>query len=120
MDSLDGAIQADPGADFLQSQIRLLGEQRTHFAAVGIKDDGFASATVMLGGDIAPAVTALLEELFDHAKRDLVAAGDLIPRSFAAVVGGQDEFAQIHGEGCHRPRSSHNSTPMAMKLYKML
>ena len=114
MDGLDGAVQTDSGANFLQSQIRLLGEQRTHFAAVEIKDDGFASATVMLGGDIATAMTALLEELFDHAQRDLVAVGDLVPRTFAAVVGGQDAFAQIHGEGCHRPRCCHHSTPMAM------
>lgn len=49
MDGLDGAVQTDPQANLLQGQIWLFGQQRTHFAAVGIKNNGLATASVMLG-----------------------------------------------------------------------
>lgn len=51
-------------------------------------------------------MTALLEEFFDHAERDLVAVRDLVPRSFAPIIGGENSLAQIHGESSHKSNLS--------------
>ena len=54
--------------------------------AVGGKDDRFAAGAVVLGTDVGKAA-ALWKELFNHAKGDAKAAGDLALGAVAFVVG---------------------------------
>jgi len=46
-------------------------------------------------------MTSLLKELLDHAEGHLETMGNLGPRAFAPVVGGQDSLAEIQGERSH-------------------
>jgi len=45
--------------------------------------------------------SALLQELLDHAERNLVPSRNLVAGALAVIVGSQDPFAQVQREGSH-------------------
>jgi hypothetical protein len=97
MNRLDGAIQLGGPAQFFQRQIGLLAEQFAQFLAVARHDPWPASATVIPTGYVA-ALTALLQELFDHPQRNPEALGDFFAGAFVLIVGSQDTLPQIQGD----------------------
>lgn len=86
VDRLDRALKTETLTNFLQSQIRLFGNQSTQLTAMRVENDGLASATMMLGSYVA-GMTTLLDELFDHAKRDFKPTGDLLARRVSSIIG---------------------------------
>jgi hypothetical protein len=92
---LDGASQPQSSADLLKGEIGLFGKEKTHLAAMGVDDKGFAATAMMTGSDIS-SVAALLEELFDHAERDLETAGHLLTGGIATIIGLEDTLPEIH------------------------
>jgi hypothetical protein len=62
---------------------------------MGWNDKRFASGAMVPWRNVAGA-SALLQELFDHAKRDAIASPDLLASAFLIVVRSQDSFTQIH------------------------
>ena len=100
MNGLDGAFEPEADADFLKGQIRLLGDEGSQLAAVGIEDDGLTTAPMMERSDVS-GVAALVQELFDQAEGDLESRGDLFTSDITAIVGLEDALPQIHGNRCH-------------------
>ena len=105
MDGRQGAGKARRGAQFRQGQVGLAPEEFAHGFLVRREDERLASAEVVPRGDVA-GVAALLEELFDHAQRNTVTAGDHIAGAFAIVIGSQYPFTQVQGERCHARREA--------------
>jgi hypothetical protein len=52
-------------------------------------------------------VATLLEELLDHAQRNPETPGYLLAGALVGVVGGQNPFPQIQGNGFHAPSLPH-------------
>ena len=102
MDGLDGAFQGEPDTDFLKREIGLFLQEEAHVAAMAVENDRLATAAVMTGGNIT-GMTALLEELLDHAQRNPESVGHLLAGALVGVVGGQNPFPQIHRDGLHAP-----------------
>ena len=73
---------------------------------------------MMARRDVA-GVVALLDELFNHAQGDLVAACDLVAGAFATVIGSKDPFTQIHREFGHALIIA-QGTATATNLFKIL
>ena len=96
MNGRQRAVQSRSLAQFGQSQIRLVFEQRSHPLPMGGDDQRLAPGITMARGDVAGAA-ALLEELLDHAQGDAIAPGDIFPGAFVTVVRGQNPFPQIQG-----------------------
>ena len=63
---------------------------------------GLATRTMVLRTHVADAA-ALLEELLDHAQGNPEAACHRLPGAFARVIGRQNPFPQVQGEGLHFP-----------------
>jgi hypothetical protein len=95
VNGLDGAFKSKAGPDLLKSEIGLFGQEKTHFATVGVENDGLAAAAMMPGSDVS-GVAALLDELFDHAERHLETTGHLFTGGIAAIIGLEDALPEIH------------------------
>ena len=95
MDGLDGASKPKAGPDLLKGEIGLFGKEETHFAAVGVENDGFAAAAMMTGSDVS-GMAALLDELFDHAEGYLETTGHLFTGGIATIIGLEDTLPEIH------------------------
>lgn len=52
----------------------------------------------------ASGVTALLEQLFDHAKRDFETRRDLFTGAFVIVIRSKDALPEIKGKSGHARR----------------
>jgi hypothetical protein len=110
MDGGQGAGQTRGGTQFLKGQIGFFIQQRSQLMLMAGDDAGFASGAVMLGADVAQA-TALLEQLLDHAQGDPETVGHLLPGALIGIIGGQNPFSQIQGNGFHAqslPHPKHN------------
>lgn len=102
MDGREGAGQSGGGAQFLEGQVRLFGQQSLQLLPVAGHDAGLAARTMVLRAEVAnPA--PLLEELLDHPNGDPEAAGHRFPRLLALIVNRQYPFTQIQGNGLHAP-----------------
>jgi hypothetical protein len=102
MDGRERAGQPSGGAQFLEGQVGLAGQQCPHLLPVTGHDAGFAARTMVLGAEVTnPA--ALLEELFDHPNGYPEAASHRLPRFLALIVSRQYPFAQIQRNGFHAP-----------------
>ena len=108
MDGLDGAFQAEAGADFLKGEIGLPGQEDAHLTAMGIENDGFAAAAMMERGDVAQTAP-LLEQLFDHAERHFKTAGHLFAADIATIVSLEDALPEIQRDRCHEGMDSSES-----------
>ena len=97
MDGWQSAFQSNRLAQFCQGQVWLPAQQLTHLAVMRDKDGWFASGAMMLRGDVADP-PPLLQELLDHAQRNLVAPGHFLAGAFFLIVGSQDSFPQIQRE----------------------
>ena len=95
VDGLDGASQAKERPDLLKGEIGLFGKEKTHLAAMGVDNEGLAAAAMVTGSDVS-GVAALLDELFDHAERDLETAGHLFTGGVATIIGLEDTLPEIH------------------------
>ena len=115
---MDGAFQIQVGADFHKGQIRLLLQEKAHFPAMGIKDDGLPTAQMMARGDVS-LVGPLLEEFLDHAKGHFKPLGNLVPGDIPLIVCLENPLPQIHGERGHTESVAWNPR-MDIKLFKML
>ena len=118
MDGLDGASEAEAVADLFKGEIGLFGKEDADLTAVGVENDGLAAAAMMAGSDVA-SVTALLEELLDHAERHLETAGHLFTGDIAAIISLEDAMTEIHRNRCHG-RIMAPIPQMATLLFKML
>ena len=70
---------------------------------MGCDDERLAPGAIVAWSDIS-SVSALLQELLYHAKRNAVASRDLVARAVGIVVRSDDSFAQV------QRKSSHNQT----------
>ena len=95
-----GAGEARRVAQFLQGHVRLAFQVFLHRLLVRLQDQRLAATQVMARCNVT-SMAALLDELFDHPERNLVAAGDLVAGTFTTVIGSKDPFTQIHREGGH-------------------
>ncbi len=95
MDGLDGASQIQASPDLLKSEIGLFDQKKAQLAAMGVDNEGLASAAMVTGSDVT-GVAALLDELFDHADRDLETAGYLFAGGVATIIGFKDTLPEIH------------------------
>jgi hypothetical protein len=102
VDGGQGANQACGRSQFFEGQIGLFSQQRPELVMVAGANARFAAGAVMLGADVAEAA-ALLEELLDHAQRNPETTGHRLAVAFLSVIGGQDPFPQIQGDGFHAP-----------------
>ena len=103
MDGWEGAGKPRFTAQFLKRHVGFACQQFLHGCFVNLENLRFATTQVMAWCDIT-SVAALLNELFDHPQRDLIAACDLVAGSFSTIVGSQDAFAQIHRKSSHARR----------------
>jgi hypothetical protein len=78
VDGLNGAGQIQLNADLFEGEIGALCQKRAHLAAVGVDNDGFATAAVVAWSNVTGSAP-LLKELFDHAQRHIKAARHLLP-----------------------------------------
>jgi hypothetical protein len=85
---------------------------------VGIEDDGLAAAAMMAGSDVA-GVSALMEQLLDHAERHFETAGHLLTGSLTAIIDFEYALTEIHGNRCHA-RIIATNPRKATILFKML
>jgi hypothetical protein len=106
VDGGQGAGQTRGGPQFLEGKIGLFIQQRPQLVMMAGDNAGFASRAVMLGADVAEAA-ALLEELLDHAQRNPETAGHLFAGVLVVIIGGQNPFSQIQGDGFHAPSLPH-------------
>lgn len=118
VDGLNGAGQIQSDADLFEGKIGPLGQKRTHLAAVGVDNDGFATAAVVAWSNVTGSAP-LLEELFDHAQRHIKAASHLFPSYIPTVIGLENTLSQIHGNHCHAPMIT-NQFRLAIIFFKML
>ena len=100
MDGGQGALQRQRGAQFLERQVWLPLQERTHLAMMTREDLRLAPGAIVARPDLS-GVAALLQELFDHAQRHLETLRDLFTRAFLPIVASQDPFAQVQGERSH-------------------
>ncbi|MEX1110792.1 MAG: hypothetical protein WEB31_03220 [Chthoniobacterales bacterium] len=94
MNRLDGAIEAESVAQLRKGAVWFLPEKRPEFAAVTGKYLRFAAAEVVARCDVTRALP-LLDELLDHAERNLEAAGDLVARGIATVKCGEYPLPEV-------------------------
>jgi hypothetical protein len=92
---LDGACQIQASPDLLKCKIGLFDQKKAQLSAMGVDNDGLATATMVTGGDVT-GVAALLDELFDHPYRDIETAGDLLTGGVAPIIGLEDTLPEIH------------------------
>lgn len=95
MDGLNGASQTQASPDLLKSEIGLFDQKKAQIAAMGVDNEGLATAAMVTGRDVT-GVAALLDELFDHSDRDLETAGHLFTGGVAAIIGLEDALPKIH------------------------
>ena len=95
MDGLDGASQAQAGPYLLKGEIGFFDQKKAQLAAMGVDDEGLATAAMVTGRDVT-GVAALLDELFDHPDRDFETAGHLFASAVAAIIGLEDTVPEIH------------------------
>ena len=106
MDGGQSAGQTRGGTQFLEGQIGLFRQQRSQLVLMAGDNAGLAARAVMLGPEVAEAA-ALLEELLDHAQRNPESAGHLLTSAPVVIVGRQNPFPQIQGDGFHAPSLPH-------------
>ena len=92
MDGLQRAFQLQGVAQFPESQIRFLTQQRAHLALMVMEDLWLAPGLAMAVRD-ATGVAALLEELLDHPQGNPEAPRDVLARAFPGIVGGQGSLS---------------------------
>jgi hypothetical protein len=95
VDGLDGACQTQASPDLLKSEIGLFDQKKAQLAAMGVDNEGLATAAMVTGSDVT-GVAALLDELFDHPDRDLETTGDLFAGGVATIIGLKDTLPEIH------------------------
>ena len=96
------AGQPGGGAQFLEGQVGLAGQQCPHLLPVAGHDAGLAARTMVLGAEVADP-SALLEQLLDHANRYPETPRHRFPRLLALIVNRHYPFAQIQRNGLHAP-----------------
>lgn len=101
MDGGQRALEAQHSAQLGQGEVGFPGQARAHPLAVPGQEPGLAPGSVVLRPQIAGQAHALAEKLFDHAQGDAENFGDFRARAAAFVVGGQDAFPQVEGQGVH-------------------
>jgi len=94
------AGQPRGGPQFLEGQIGLFRQQCPQLVLMTGDNAGLAARAVMLGAEVAKAA-ALLEELLDQTQRHPETAGHRLAGVLVGVIGGQNPFAQIQGDGLH-------------------
>ena len=100
MDGGQGARQPGGGAQFLEGEVGLLGQQHSQLAMMTGNDHRLAPGAVVLCADLAD-VPPRLQELFDHAQRHAIPGGHRLPRAFFTVIRNQNPFPQIQRECFH-------------------
>ncbi|MEI8123535.1 MAG: hypothetical protein WCI20_16050 [bacterium] len=95
MDGLNGASQAQASPYLLESEIGLFDQKKAQLAAMGVDNEGLATAPMVTGSDVT-GMAALLDELFDHPERDLKTAGHLFTGGVAAIIGLENTLPKIH------------------------
>ena len=103
VDGREGATQARDDAQLLEGQIGFLVQQCPELMLVAGHNAGFASGTVRLRPHVTKA-SPLLQELLNHAQRHPEPAGHLLACALVSVIGRQNPFTQIKGNGFHAPR----------------
>ena len=104
MDGLEGAAHGQGLAQFFQRQVGFAGHEFPQPVLVALAQHGLAAAVAVAGTQIA-GVTTLLEELLDQTERDLEAVGDLLAGALLLIIGGQDAFPQVQGDGFSHDRT---------------
>ena len=95
MDGLNGASQTQASPDLLKSEIGLFDQKKAQIAAMGVDNEGLATAAMVTGSDVT-GVAALLDELFDHSDRDLKTTGHLFTGGVATIIGLENTLPKIH------------------------
>ena len=107
MNGGQGAGQPRGRAQFLEGQVGLFRQQCAQLVLMTGHNAGLAAGTVVLGAKVANP-PPLLEELLDHPERNPETASHRFPGVFVRVIGGQNPFAQIQGDGLfHAPSLPH-------------
>jgi hypothetical protein len=102
VDGGQSAGQTRGGPQFLEGQIGLFRQQRSQLVLMAGDNTGLAARAVMLGPNVAQAA-ALLEELLDHAQRNPEPGRHRLTGAPVVIVGRQNPFPQIQGDGLHAP-----------------
>jgi hypothetical protein len=102
MKGRQSAIQFQKAAQFIQSQIWRGSQMLAQRAAMSRQDLGFSPCEVVARLD-ASGVTALLEQFFDHAKRDFETHRDLFTGAFVIVIRSKDALPEVKGKSGHAP-----------------
>ena len=95
VNGLDGAFQIQASPDLLKSEIGVFDQKKAQLAAMGVDNEGLATAPMMTGSNVT-GVAALLDELFDHPHRNLETAGHLFTRGIATIIGFENTLPEIH------------------------
>ena len=102
MNGRERAVQACGCPQLLEGQIGLLTDQGLKAVRLTGHMAGLATGAMVLRTHVADPAP-LLEELLDHAQGNPKAACHHLAGAFARVIGRQNPFAQIQGEGLHLP-----------------
>jgi len=102
MNGRERAVQASGCPQLLEGQIGLLLDQGLKVVLLTGNMTGLATRAMVLRTHVADAAT-LLEELLDHTQGNPKTTCHRLAGAFARVIGRQNPFAQIQGEGLHLP-----------------
>ena len=94
MDGLKGTLESHRLPQFLQGEIVLFGQQRTHLAAVDGNNHRLAPGITMPGRNVTRP-PPLLQELLDHAQGNPKTPGNLRAGALSVVVRRKDSFTEI-------------------------
>jgi hypothetical protein len=103
VDGGQSAGQPSGGTEFLEGQVRLVGQQRPQLVLMAGDNTGLAARAMMLWANVAETA-ALLEQLLDQAQGDPKLTGDRRASILVSIVSCQNPFPQIQGDGFH-PKS---------------
>ena len=103
MEGWQGAVEFQKATQLIQSQIWRGFQMLAQRVAMSRQDLGFSPREVVARLD-ASSATALLEQLFDHAKRDFETHRDLFTGAFAIVIRSKDALPEIKGKSSHARR----------------